>query len=387
MKCPLIFFLLILAAPLFAREECTVAVISGKATSDGRPLLWKNRDSSNPDNEIAFFSGAKYDFIGVINQNDTSQVWMGVNVAGFAIMNSESMDQSGNLADSEGVFMKTALANCGRVQDFEKLLKSSNGKNRGTQSNFGCIDGYGGAAFFETSNDSFCRFDADDSTLAPNGVLVRANFSMTGSGGEAYGVWRFQRAKDLLAGLARSHRLNYATLLQKVARDIASDAINPYPLPCSRKVESMPAGCVPVHNSINRNRTVCCGVFLGVLPGENPASTTFWCMLGNPICSVSVPLWPGVIPSIDLNGKAGSYLNRRFRQKQKQLYIKKYPNYLDTKQLFSGRTPFFNRIIELENSIFNETAFFYQEIRRRPLSWPNIATFQEKMIHNVILAY
>jgi hypothetical protein len=26
---------------------CTVAVVSGKATPDGRPLLWKNRDTSS----------------------------------------------------------------------------------------------------------------------------------------------------------------------------------------------------------------------------------------------------------------------------------------------------------------------------------------------------
>ena len=41
------------AGPLSA---CTSAVISGKVTPDGRPLLWKNRDTDFPQNSVRYFS-------------------------------------------------------------------------------------------------------------------------------------------------------------------------------------------------------------------------------------------------------------------------------------------------------------------------------------------
>ena len=143
-----------------AVQACTVAVISGDVTVDGRPLLWKNRDSSFFENEVAFFHGPRYDFIGVINKNDTTQVWMGENTAGFAIMNAESLDQPGDSIDTEGFFMKKALGVCATLQDFELLLRQTNRTGRGTKANFGCIDAKGGAAFYETGNKSFVKIDS-----------------------------------------------------------------------------------------------------------------------------------------------------------------------------------------------------------------------------------
>ena len=98
------FFLFFLPISVISQEECTVAVVSGKATIDGRPLLWKNRDTSNLDNEVAYFDDGKYPYIGVINAGDRTQVWMGVNSAGFCIMNSESQDLEGDTLDAEGYF-------------------------------------------------------------------------------------------------------------------------------------------------------------------------------------------------------------------------------------------------------------------------------------------
>ncbi|MGZ5556375.1 MAG: peptidase C45, partial [Candidatus Aminicenantales bacterium] len=44
-------FLIQSAAP------CTLAVMSGKATANGRPLMWKNRDTSDPNNKLMAFKG------------------------------------------------------------------------------------------------------------------------------------------------------------------------------------------------------------------------------------------------------------------------------------------------------------------------------------------
>ena len=55
---------------------CTAAVILGSATDDGRPLLWKNRDTDDRRNEIVHFAPREIDgrmsqaFIAVTNAGD-----------------------------------------------------------------------------------------------------------------------------------------------------------------------------------------------------------------------------------------------------------------------------------------------------------------------------
>ena len=167
-----------------AAAPCTLAVVSGKATASGRPLMWKNRDTSDPDNKLAFFKGPKHDFIGVVISEDPApaEVWGGQNTAGFAVMNSQA-DDLGDAARKldgagNGAFMKLALGECATVEEFEALLVRERGKWDLT-ANFGVIDAEGGACFFETGRDSFVKFDARDPSVAPFGTLVRTNFAFT----------------------------------------------------------------------------------------------------------------------------------------------------------------------------------------------------------------
>ena len=163
---------------------CTVAVVSGKATPDGRPLLWKNRDTSARPNKVAFLQGDKYSFIGIIHPLDKgpTNVWAGINSEGFAIMNSASSDlaeTAGMVGMGEnGIFMKRALGVCADVADFERLLNETNGK-RNVGANFGVIDAKGNACFFETRNSSYVKFDANDPRVAPQGYIVRTNYAFT----------------------------------------------------------------------------------------------------------------------------------------------------------------------------------------------------------------
>lgn len=46
---------------------CTTFLISGKYTTDGKPLLFKNRDADQMQNSLAFFEDGKYKFIGLVN--------------------------------------------------------------------------------------------------------------------------------------------------------------------------------------------------------------------------------------------------------------------------------------------------------------------------------
>ena len=54
---------------------CTSAIISGKVTPDGRPLMWKHRDTGEENNRVDYIKGPKYNFIALINQNVVKRLW------------------------------------------------------------------------------------------------------------------------------------------------------------------------------------------------------------------------------------------------------------------------------------------------------------------------
>ena len=180
---------LLINFPAFSRA-CTTAVISGRATDDGRPLLWKNRDTSTTaHNEVVLFEKGKYRALAVVNAGDRKSVWMGVNSAGFCIENSLSKDlvhstQSETSAAEptklgNGGLMRKALEQCATVDDFRKLLLETDQTGRDTHANFGVIDAQGGAAMFEAGPDHFTMFDANSPSDAPQGYIVRSNFATT----------------------------------------------------------------------------------------------------------------------------------------------------------------------------------------------------------------
>ena len=292
-------------------SACTVGVVSGKATVDGRPLLWKNRDSNNRDNEVRYFKGQRYEFMGVINAGDSTQVWMGLNSAGLAIMNSESKDLPGTRYDDEGVLMKYALGHFATVQEVDDYLKSTNREGRAVTSNFGVIDGKGGAGFFETGNHTYTFFDAN---TASDGYLVRANFAETGNG-DGYGYYRCDRAKELFQPMARKHQMSYRYILQSVSRDIQAAACNPYPL-ATTTIDT-----VPTRGTVNRHRTVSVAVFHGVKKGENPYFATMWTVLGEPVAGLAVPVWVATADPGDLmHGERGAKMNRAIQRIESQVY-------------------------------------------------------------------
>ena len=104
-------------------EGCTIGVASGKATSDGRPLLWKTRDNSGaPNNEVYYNTSFTYKFVSVITAGSTSSAWMGVNEKGFAIVNALSSDLPvSTTGPGNGTLMRDALGICATVAEFQQL--------------------------------------------------------------------------------------------------------------------------------------------------------------------------------------------------------------------------------------------------------------------------
>lgn len=276
-----------------AASACTTAVFSGAATADGRPMLWKNRDADDHQNQVVYCADGKYAYVGVVNKGDAAgiAIWAGINSQGFAIMNSASYNLEGaENSQAEGNVMKLALQSCATVADFQVLLETSNAGGRDVASNFGVIDAQGGAAYFETDKKSYRRFNAGDPATAPGGYIVRTNFSESGNPQDGTGFTRFRRASGLIADAVGAKRLSAQRLLKEISRDVANERIGSYPLAPRKK--GAPSFAYTL-DSICRFDTASCAVLTGVKPGEDPALCTLWVIVGLPASGVAVPVWEG----------------------------------------------------------------------------------------------
>lgn len=300
-----------IAALAQAVAPCTLAVISGKASASGRPLMWKNRDTSDPNNKLMFFKGPKHDFIAVVISEaaDPREVWGGQNTAGFAVMNSQA-DDLGDASkkltgDGNGAFMKLALGVCASVKEFEDLLVREKGK-WDLAANFGVIDAEGGACFFETRRDSFVKFDTNDPRVAPFGTIVRTNFATTSPDQALGGGFdRFERIGHIIEAARPQGRLDARFILREASRDLIHEKLHSNPL--AMTLPDDPAAPLYVHtnDTINRNTSVSALVFEGAPSPDQAYLGTMWALLGQPVAGVAVPVWPaaGRVPSVSTGPK------------------------------------------------------------------------------------
>lgn len=296
--------ILILSAIFLQTAACTTAIISGKNTIDGRPLLYKHRDTDALQNKVMAFDDGKYQYIGIVNSKDKSgrEVWGGYNSTGFAIMNSASYnlnpEQKGK-DELEGVVMKLALQRCATLDDFERLLDSLP-KPMCLSANFGVIDAKGGAAYYETGDYSYKKFDANDPAVAPMGYIVRTNYSFSGDRSRDKGISRYMAAEPMFYQASLSNSLSYNFLLQNVSRSLKHGltGVNLYDQVPSDTDTPVYA---PFRDFIPRYSTSSVIVVQGVKKDESTTLTTMWTILGSPLTSVAIPVWlnkGNVYPSI-----------------------------------------------------------------------------------------
>jgi len=293
--------LLALAAVLLASaaHACTVAVFGPAATRDGRPILWKNRDVDNADQEARYFSGGRYRFVANVYAGETEKVWAGINEAGFAIMNSDAHNMRGRDGD-DGLTMTVALSSCATVEDFARLMDSINLIGRSVTANFGVFDSTGMTSVFEAANTFYVRYDAADDSL---GLIVRANYAMAGDSTRQLGKERFARAMQLVVPAFRDNRITPEFVVQELARDVGAVDFDPYPLPFEGIHGDLPFGYVPITGTICRTSTRSVEIMVGRRPGEPVSTGMMWIMLGAPDVALPVPLWVqgGPVPGA-LNG-------------------------------------------------------------------------------------
>ncbi|CAG0933989.1 hypothetical protein PLCT1_02541 [Planctomycetaceae bacterium] len=275
---------------------CTSAIVSGRVTRDGRPLLWKQRDTGVMENKLVYDTGGTYRYLGVHDLTDVNneECFMGSNEAGFSIINTASYNlryaaYSGPM-DEEGKVMREALATCRTLADFERLLQRTAGK-RGVEANFGVIDASGGAAYYETDPWAYVKYDVNDPGVAPQGYLLRTNFSMSGPVEKGQGYIRYEAASALFSWARLGSGIGVEMILLDgtcdlkhalVGTDLTRD-----PLPANEETRSI----VNFTDFIPRYTSVGSMIIQGVRQGEDAAATTLWTVLGSPLTTPVIPLW------------------------------------------------------------------------------------------------
>jgi hypothetical protein len=307
-----LFFALLFISLISFVYPCTTAVVSGKATADGRPLLLKNRDADELHNRLVSVLDTKYRFVGLVNSSDSAnrEVWSGFNSAGFAIMNSAAYNLKGEdtttLADREGLIMRQALAECATLKDFERLLNSLP-RPLGVEANFGVIDAQGGAAYYEVNNFKFTTYDVNDPAVAPHGYLIRTNYSCAGEENKGFGYIRYSTASELFQKEYDAKKLSATFLIRDVPRCLVH-SFTKTDLTSSLPGSGSDTTFAFFRDYIPRYFSSAATVVQGVKLGEPAALMTMWTVLGFPLTSVIVPVWllnDGSLPAVMISDKSG----------------------------------------------------------------------------------
>lgn len=273
--------------------SCTTAVVSGKFTQNGRPMIWKLRDSDEYANHMRRFESEIGTFIGLVNDSDPEghHVWGGHNSHGFGIMNSASFNINKNdttkLSDQEGLLMKKALGECRNLRDFEDLLERLP-RPMGLASHFGVIDAEGGAAFYEVNNHTWQKFDANDDS---RGYVIRTNYSYTGAANEGLGYVRHTCASRLFSGLVPG-TLTITELGSRLSRSMYHGLLGiDYRTFAEKDAVPGESGFINSDDLITRYGTSSMILVEGVAEGEDPELVTSWVQIGNPYLTPLVPVW------------------------------------------------------------------------------------------------
>lgn len=291
-------FLLLFISCFFCADMfcCTSAIITGKLTRDGRPLMWKHRDTGEENNRIEYFKGDKYFFLALVDSpHKYNEAWTGINSAGFCIMNTASYnlkddDVKADQMDKEGVLMFKVLSSCRNLKEFEEFLDNYE-RPIGVEANFGVIDAEGGAAYYEVNNHKWTKVDVNDPKIAPQGYLVYTNHSYTGRLDEGMGYVRYTTADEIIKNrIGTAGSITPAWIFKNLSRSFHHSLMG-IDLIKDNDLIQRGSGWFVDQDFIPRKSSTASIVIEGVKEGENPLNTVMWTILGYPPVSVAVPVF------------------------------------------------------------------------------------------------
>jgi hypothetical protein len=380
--------LVLFAMPPLPARGCTTAVISPGAAADGRPLLWKNRDTDFLNNKVLFVSESPYSYLALVNAEDRSGRWVyaGLNSAGFAIFNSVAYnlpDANGEMKDLEGMIMADALRRCASVDDFESYLKESLGPSLGSLANFGVLDARGGAALFEVSNHAYKRFLAADFTEK---YIINTNFARSGEEAAGAGYLRFERASRLFRALPTAGILP-RQILGRISRDTGHVLVAQPAFAQFRDFSAKNPGWLASRDTIDRDSTSAAVVVHGRQPGDGQSLATLWVQLGEPLFSIAVPLWveAGAVPDALYTGSKAPLLaeSQRLKKLARPYAEADRREYLEFTRLDNREAGgFLPGLLKTENEILGLTG----EFLKTPHSPQELVSFQEQMAAKALAA-
>lgn len=274
-------------------NACTSAIISGRLTADGRPILWKSRDTETWANSIGYYQGTKYRYIAIVDSKEYTsphEVWGGTNEAGFSIINTLSYNLTGDKENKDwhhnGVIMKMALESCATIAEFKHLLDTLS-RPMHVASNYGVIDAKGGAAYIEVGSTHYTFWDVNQSE---EGFLVRTNFSFSGKENHGLGYVRYEEAYHQIHLQSVSQNITPQWLLQRLSRSFRNPLMG-IDLTSGHYNSPQTKGWFVEQDFIARRTSSCAVAIQGVKPAESPELTTMWVVLGYPPVTPVVPVW------------------------------------------------------------------------------------------------
>jgi hypothetical protein len=368
--------LVLSSSPPFPVQACTTAVISPGAGSQGRPMLWKNRDTDFLNNKVIFVRESPFSYLALVNAEDRSGRWVyaGLNSAGFAIFNSVAYnlpEKSGEMKDMEGTIMADALRTCSSIADFENYILA----------NFGVLDAAGETALFEVSNHAYKKYLTGD---FPEKYIVNTNFARSGEAETGAGYLRFDRAGELFRRVLPG-QISYRQILSQFSRDTGHALVQQPAFQQYKVISGKKPFWIATRDTIDRESTSAAVVVCGRMPGQINSPATFWVMLGEPLFTIAVPMWveAGAAPAPLWQGEKAVLCQESKRLKK---MARPYPEtdrceYLDITRLDNREgTGFLPRLQQTEKEIFDLT----EEFLKMQRSTEELAAFQNQMAEKAL---
>lgn len=326
-------------------SACTSGLFGASVTRDGRPLLWKHRDTSAVDNKVEYIPAAdgSFAYVGLFNAADRecAEAWAGFNSAGLAIMNTASYnikddDVPEKEMDREGIIMTMALRHCATIEDFAQLLDTLP-RPLGVEANFGVFDASGSGAFFETNNHSYVRHNLADQ---PSASIIRTNYSHSGRPAEGFGYIREANALHLLSPIIESKEVSPEYLTETVSRSFYHDMFG-----CDM-LQNQSCRWAIDQDFIPRFKSSAVVVIEGLPDGASMTDPglgyVMWTGLGYPPCSEIYPVEcrpEGVDSRLRGLGPDGhSELSDRAKQRRDEVFPRHHDNgdkYIDLRVLYN----------------------------------------------------
>ena len=287
--------------------------------------------------------------------------WSGCNEAGFCIANSLSYNYSGaEYASMNKEILDMALRHCETAVEFEQLIDGLE-KPVDVRANYAVIDAHGNAAFYEVGPYGYTKYDANDPQTAPEGVLIRTNYSLAGDLERKVGEDRWKAAEIFVSEAMASQQFNWRYILQNLPRylvhsngtDLYADA----PATWNDERQTDFDGFIPRYSTTNAM------LIKGVKTDEDAALTLCWTMVGPPVATAAIPLFltPGnILPEKSTATDGDAWLCRMGQDLKTVLFPYEEEDkskFIDLSKLYNGEeTGIMQRIVRIENEIISQSS-------------------------------